>query len=378
MLVLLMSASAPYAQTPPTQQQLDITLKNLAKSKEAESALRKKLADTEREMQAIRERTAALAERLQQSEAKVSAEEEKLDEVNGRLHAQQAQYEEHKADYAATVLGLLRIERLPASAMFADPHETQTLMRTAAVLENTNQAVAKKAARMRDDLAQLKQLRGQAKQRDQITRREKITLSAEQKKLARELEQRRKLQAKLSDDHARAEAQVAELSRSSASLQELIGKLATREKTATSPRSTSKIEDAQALPGRMRNPVVGTIIHRFGERQGDNGTYRGMVFKARPGAAVVAPHDGDVVFTGTFRDYGNMVLIKHSNGFISLVAGLGTISAQLNQRAIRGEPIGSMPETGKSEAYVELRDRSAKPIDPTRWFADVVASSAQP
>ena len=122
--------------------------------------------------------------------------------------------------------------------------------------------------------------------------------------------------------------------------------------------------------GNLRAPVAGEILHRFGEHKSNNETYRGIVYKARPGATVVAPYDGEVVYTGPFRDYGNILLIKHQNGYISLIAGLGNTTATLNQHVIRGEPVATMG-TDKPEAYVELRDSNAKPIDPGDWFANV-------
>ena len=89
-----------------------------------------------------------------------------------------------------------------------------------------------------------------------------------------------------------------------------------------------------------------------------------MVFKARPNATVVAPYDGEIAFTGPFRDYGNMVLVKHKSGLISLIAGLGEVRANLGQKLLKGEPLGSMPNAPAPQAYIELRDRTAKPIDP--------------
>jgi septal ring factor EnvC (AmiA/AmiB activator) len=374
-LILGMFMLTGHAHAQATQQQLNATLENLAKSKETEEQLKKKLAATEREMQGMRERAAAVGERLQQSERRVTSEEEALAKVNADVATKRKEFEERKSDYTKTVLSLLRMRAMPSTAIFSSPEDTETMLRTASVLEKTNQAVATKAARLRGDINQLKRLQSSASAREAATRAEKATLKVEQTNLARELVARQKLQARLNADHAQAEAKVAELSRASQSLQELIGKLAENEKTQERDRPSAKpkakLRSFDGKKGSLRAPVAGDVIHRFGEHQNANGSYRGMVFKARPGATVVAPYDGEIVFTGPFRDYGNMVLIKHKNGFISLIAGLGKVTASLNQAAILGEPIGSMPESGSGEAYVELRDGDAKPIDPADWFANV-------
>ena len=377
-IALLLVGNA-HAEAP--QQQLNTTLNNLAKSKENEASLKKKIEDTEREMERMRDRATALAERLQVSERRTSNEEDALAKVNAAYAQKRKEFDERKADYITTIMSMLRMRQMPPTAMFSSTDDTQKLLRTASVLEKTNSAVAAKAARLRADMDQLRGLQSDAKARDASTKAEQAKLSAEQANLAKELAARQQLQAKLNADHAAAEAKVAELSRQSQSLQELIGKLAEEEKaqakTQTAPKQTAKLRAFEGKKGSLRAPVEGEVIHRFGEHQNANGTYRGIVFKARPGATVVSPYDGEIVFTGPFRDYGNMVLIKHKNGFISLIAGLGKVSASLNQAAIRGEPIGTMPVGGNGEAYVELRDTDAKPIDPADWFANVVGKSAQ-
>jgi hypothetical protein len=201
-------------------------------------------------------------------------------------------------------------------------------------------------------------LAADAKLRDASTRAEKATLRREQETLARELASRQKLQTQLSADHERAQEQVAKLSRESASLQELLGKLEANEKAqqklSPAPKPSAKLRHFDAAKGSARAPVSGQVLHRFGEPNASNGSYRGMVFKAREGATVVAPYDGQIVFTGPFRDYGNMVLIKHSNGYISLIAGLGKVSVGLNQPAIRGEPT-LLHLDGNCHIYVDAR-----------------------
>ena len=375
-IVVALVMGSAHAQAP--QQKLDTTLENLAKSKQAQAALKKQLDETEREMGAMRERAASLAEQLQKTERRVDTEEDALAKVNAEYAEKRREFDLRKDDYTATVVSLLRMRNMPTTALFSSTEDTQTMLRTASVLEKTNAAVAAKATRLRSDMAQMKTLQATAKTRDARTKAEKAKLAEEQKKLERELNARQKLQARLSADQVRQTAKVAELSRESASLQELISKLdenrREKVKDKTALKQTAKLRNFDGKKGSARTPVSGEVIHRFGEKQNDNGTYRGMVFKARSGATVVAPYDGEVVFTGPFRDYGNMVLIKHNNGFISLIAGLGKVNTSLNQAAIRGEPIGTMPNGGNGEAYVELRDSSAKPIDPANWFANVAGN----
>ncbi len=370
----LLAGSAAQAQVS-QREQLTETLQNLEASKKNEAALKAKLGKTQAELEAMQERSAGLAERLQISERRVSAQEASLAEVNADLAAKQKDFAARADDYARTVVNLMRMRELPPTAFFTSPEQMRTMMRTAGALQETNATLVAQTKQLKKDLAQLKALQAAAKEREARTRSEKASLAAEQDNLTRTIADRQKLADKLEEDHAKSTEKVAELSRQSQSLQELIGKLEENSRVRAAGRGRAPVMDnVREFEGRknaLRAPVAGSLLHRFGEHKNANETYRGLVFHARPGATVVAPYDGEVVFTGPFRDYGRMVLIKHKNGFISLIAGLGDISTGLNQTVIRGEPIGTMPNTSEADAYIELRDKDAKPIDPGDWFANV-------
>lgn len=367
-------ASAAHAAPRDQQQKLNETLADLAESKKEQAALAKKQAAIEAEMAKLQTHATELAERLQVSERRVTSEEKALSAVSGKLDSRQKEFEARKADYAATVITMLRMKRMPMTAVYsASPEEFGTLMQTASVLEKTNRAVAAKANALRKDMGELKELRGETAIRRTRTNAETEALEKEKAALEKAIKARQKLQSEILVDKAKAEEQVARLSRESASLQELLSKLEREPKAATPPKKTARA----VARGSMSAPVAGEAIHRFGEAKNGGETYRGMVIRARPGATVVAPNDGQVVFTGPFRDYGNMLLIKHPGGYISLIAGVGRVTTAMNQNVGKGEPVAVMGASKDPEVYVELRDSSAKPVDPADWFANLSTKMSQ-
>jgi septal ring factor EnvC (AmiA/AmiB activator) len=76
------------------------------------------------------------------------------------------------------------------------------------------------------------------------------------------------------------------------------------------------------------------------------------------------------VFAGPFRTYGLILIIEHSEGYHTLLAGLGRIDGTVGQSVVTGEPVGTAgsAETGNPSIYVELR-RNGQPIDPLPWLA---------
>ncbi|MFN4089398.1 MAG: murein hydrolase activator EnvC family protein [Alphaproteobacteria bacterium] len=97
---------------------------------------------------------------------------------------------------------------------------------------------------------------------------------------------------------------------------------------------------------------------------------RGVVLETRENAQVVAPREGTVAYSGSFRGYGLLLIIDHGDGYHSLLMGFSRIDARPGQRVIAGEPVGVMgaSETGNPHLYVELR-RNGQPTNPLPMLA---------
>ena len=92
----------------------------------------------------------------------------------------------------------------------------------------------------------------------------------------------------------------------------------------------------------------------------------------RKGAQVTAPYDSEVVFTGPFLNYGQMIILRHSDDFHTLLAGLTKIDVRVGQFLLEGEPIGAMGEgddDNKNDRtlYIELR-KDNQPVNPAAWI----------
>lgn len=372
MPVVLLMAGMAHAEEP--QEKLDATLKSLASVKEDAAAIKEKLEATRKESERLQQSATVLAEQLQNSEQRVSGEESRYGDLSDQLATKQREFDARTSMYAETIASMLRMRSIPPTAILANPEDMRELLRTAGVLEEVNAALVARAEQLKGEMAALKSLKSTvAKSKDSLSR-ERTTLEQAQKKLAAELAERQKVQQMLLKDHAAAIAKMAELSRQSQSLQELITKLEkSRNRMEVASQTSLQHLPPPSAKGSWKLPVAGNVIHRFGERRNANETWRGLLLGARSGGTVVAPSPGEVVFTGPFRDYGRMLLIKHKDRRITLLAGLGSISVALNQQVARGEPVGAMDNTGRPELYLELRE-DGKPVDPADWYANLAAN----
>jgi len=131
----------------------------------------------------------------------------------------------------------------------------------------------------------------------------------------------------------------------------------------------SSIRTFPGVPGSLVRPVAGLLIGNFGAVDATGSRAKGILIQTRAGATVLAPFDGQVIYRGPFRSYGEILIIQHGGGYHSVLAGLGRSDAAVGQWVLAGEPVGAMgsPQDGKAQLYVELR-RDGHPIDPAPWL----------
>ncbi|MBT6440970.1 MAG: peptidoglycan DD-metalloendopeptidase family protein, partial [Alphaproteobacteria bacterium] len=131
-----------------------------------------------------------------------------------------------------------------------------------------------------------------------------------------------------------------------------------------------EIKDIRSARGYFIIPARGNLVQRFAENTSSGLAAKGISIETRLGAQVVAPFGGKIAFAGPFRNYGQILIIAHGEGYHTLLAGLGHIHARLGQKVLAGEPLGIMAADGgaRPRLYVELR-KKGHPINPLPWLA---------
>jgi murein DD-endopeptidase MepM/ murein hydrolase activator NlpD len=139
---------------------------------------------------------------------------------------------------------------------------------------------------------------------------------------------------------------------------------------ATEPTSTVKTaEPAGALPG-FRWPARGRIIAGFGPSP--NGLQNDGINLAVPeGTPIKAADDGIVAYAGNeLKGYGNLVLVRHSNGFVTAYAHASEILVKRGETVKRGQVIARSGQTGNvtsPQLHFEIR-KGSTPVDPAQFL----------
>ncbi|OGV75863.1 MAG: peptidase M23 [Methylotenera sp. RIFCSPLOWO2_02_FULL_45_14] len=125
-----------------------------------------------------------------------------------------------------------------------------------------------------------------------------------------------------------------------------------------------------ALKGKLRLPVRGEVTNRFGASREDSGvSWKGLFIKANEGAEVKSVASGRVVFADWLRGFGNLVIVDHGDGYMSLYGNNQAMLKQAGEIVRSGDAIASVGNSGGNEAngvYYELRLQS-RPFDPLSW-----------
>jgi septal ring factor EnvC (AmiA/AmiB activator) len=122
----------------------------------------------------------------------------------------------------------------------------------------------------------------------------------------------------------------------------------------------------------LRLPVRGELMNRYGgPREESGGTWRGLFIRAITGEMVHAIADGRVVYADWLRGFGNLLILDHGGGFMSLYANNEGLLRKVGEMVRGGDPVAQVGASGAdpdSGLYFELR-RDGNPFDPMKWVA---------
>jgi len=125
-----------------------------------------------------------------------------------------------------------------------------------------------------------------------------------------------------------------------------------------------------ALKGKLRLPVRGDVTNRFGANRADSGiSWKGLFIRASEGAEVRSVASGRVVFSDWLRGFGNLIIVDHGSGYMSLYGNNQAVLKQAGDNVRSGDAIAYVGNSGGNETnglYYELR-RQSRPFDPLSW-----------
>ncbi|SFR35057.1 murein hydrolase activator EnvC family protein [Litoreibacter janthinus] len=364
-LVLTALAGIVFAQSDPittakrASQMLDVAANSLA---EAESAS---------------DRVGALTETVRAYEEGLSALREGLRRAAIQERSIALVFEA-KRDRLSRLLGVLQtIGASPAPLLMMHPTGAIGTARSGMILSEVTPALQSEALTLRRQLEEVRDIRSlQQSAAIQLTKA-LAEVQVARAGLSKAIADRVDLPRSFTADADKMRALV----ESSDTLQSFASGL-----TDLNPSDLNNPADFEAAKGTLGLPANGTVLHGFNETDASGVKRPGILLAVRAQSLVAAPWPATLRYSGPLLNYGNVVILEPSKGYLLILAGLGQTFGEVGEVLNQGAPVGLMgglapnPDAflitaakggggnQQESLYIELR-QGDEPVDPATWFA---------
>lgn len=378
-------------------------------SKESLQELQNRIQDLKQELDRTEGAHADASDALKKSEQAISESNRKLVDLSQQQKKSAATLSGIRKDKAGIETTISAQQKLLSDLFYRqyingqqnylrallDQRDPNEMSRDVYYLGYVSRARANLIADLRRNLDHVAQLDAQTQNALQKIADLKSSQEKERQELQKQQAERREVLNKLSAQIKSQRGEISKLQRDEKRLSQLIERLSRIVSKPTLKKSTPSTEPGiknkpqpernEALPtpytgngafaslrGKLRLPVRGELTNRFGTTREDTGiSWKGLFIRAQEGTEVRTIANGRVVFSDWLRGFGNLLIVDHGDGYMSLYGNNQTLLKKAGDEVNAGDTIaavgssGGIPEAG---LYFEMRYQS-KPFDPLTWCA---------
>ncbi|MGB8337255.1 MAG: peptidoglycan DD-metalloendopeptidase family protein [Burkholderiales bacterium] len=364
--------------------------KDIAKKESSKSEVADDLRESEKEISETNRTLSELALELKEASGELVA----LQAKTGTLKTNVAK---HQADLEKVIKSQYQSGSDDALKLLLNGKDPAQVSRHMHYYSYLAKARAESIQGLKSDIAQLKL----AENDTRATAKELADLQAEEArqktKLLTERQKRKNLLDKISGQIKTQKREVGKLKQDEARITQLVERLAKmlaqkKKKPAKSAAKPPAPDNAKpgapviqndeepddsfrgttfaSLRGKLKLPVRGELASRYGSpREGGGLTWKGLFIRAAEGAAVKAVAEGRVVYADWLRGFGNLMILDHGGGYMSLYGNNESLLKHLGTNIKPGDTIASVGNSGgnpESGLYFEIRHQG-KTLDPLPW-----------
>jgi septal ring factor EnvC (AmiA/AmiB activator) len=357
--------------------------------------LRKRITDLQQEMDKTSESKSEAADALRESERAISTGNRKLAELaqqqreagqtmsqlqqHGRqlekdMHGQQAllgkllyqQYLGGKQEYLKMLLNNRDPNEMAREMQY---YEYIARSRSAWLhtLRTNLDQLHTVAAQTKQKSAEIASLQSEQNSQNQTLEKDKRTHQQVLDKIALQLKQQRREIGRLQHDENRLAQLVEKLSR-------MLAQPKNKGIFSNNNLPDDRFDGSpfEQLKGKLTLPVKGIVSNKFGTARPDSTVlWKGLFLRAAAHQPVKAVAAGRVVFADWLRGFGNLLILDHGKGYMSLYGNNETLYKQVGDVLHGGDTIAAIGNSGGNEEsglYFELR-HEGQPMDPMKWLS---------
>lgn len=235
--------------------------------------------------------------------------------------------------------------------------------------------------KLRDNLTQLQDVTERTRQKNEEIASLRQDAQSQKSALEKDKRTRQQVLSKISTQLQKQRREINRLKQDQTRLTQLVNRL-TQMLAKPSGRQQYKNENLPddrfdgspfaQMKGKLALPVKGTVTNQYGKPRPDSTVlWKGLFLKAPASQPVKSVAAGRVVFADWLRGFGNLMIIDHGKGYMSLYGNNEALLKQLGEVVRGGDVIAAVGNSGGNEEsglYFELR-LNGKPFDPMQWVA---------
>ncbi|RVP27952.1 murein hydrolase activator EnvC family protein [Sinorhizobium meliloti] len=395
-----------------TASELEALSKTITLSRDRSEALEKTIAEIDKSNETLRGALVDSAAKRQEFERRISDGERTLGDLRVKEDVVRRSLRARRGLLAEVLAALQRMGRNPPPAILVTPEDALGSVRSAILLGAVVPEIREQTDSLVADLKALADIRsGIAREREELTAAMTARLE-EERRMSMLVAEKEKLRQRNAADLAAEQRKAEELALQAENLGGLISSLENEISSVREAAAAARAEEEErrrmseaereaarelarsAVPDknriapayvfselreRLAYPVAGSLVRRFGDADGTGHSLQGIMLETNAGALVTTPADGWIVYAGSFRSYGQMIILNAGDGYHIVLAGMENVSVRPGQFVVAGEPVAAMGakrvasaaalalETDRPTLYIEFR-KDGKPVDSRPWW----------
>ena len=367
-LSLMIGSAAVAAPTAKDLAKIEAQIKQ-AKQQQAENQRKSQALD--KEVKNVQKEMVSLAKSVRKHEDQLSLLEQKKKELQNQQDELEQKLSLSSLQMAKIMQGMQTLALRPSEILLIQAKTPIQMLRSHRLMQYSFPIVGGIQQQTQEDLNALSQVKMDLQTKISAIKTTTAELSDKNEQMEKLAQQKKVLQAQYASSYEKSKAKVEKLAKEAKSLKDLLASIEKeQQKKRAKAKATTRGFGTGAFArarGSLPLPAQGRITQNFGDTTGASQSHaKGMVVTTRKLAQVAAPFDGTVLFAGPFQNYGKLVIIDHGDNYLTVLAGMDTITTSVGSQLLTGEPIGKMG-AGYTSLYIEVR-QNGQAINPRPWF----------
>jgi len=342
------------------------TIQSQIKTKQAEVAAQVARArQLQNELESVEVNIALTVKAQQKTRAALSANNAQLKQLNTQKESIKLALSQQQESLSKLIRSAYMTGNYDFAKMLLNQQDAANFERTITYYQYLNKESTAKIAQFRQSVAELeevnKQLAGKQQELEQIQAQQISQHKQLQKQQASRESTLVSIRSAIESDEAKLEI----LQQNEKNLIEAIAQAQRR-----AEQQQQIYDGLSQYKGELLMPAKGELRRMFGRIRQGQVKWKGIVINGQVGSAVVAIHQGKVLYADWLRGFGLVTVIDHGDGFMSLYGHNQALLKQAGDAVTAGETIALLGQSGGKSSlnvYFELRN-TVLPINPVGWL----------